>query len=779
MRSPARVRRRLRVSGIVQGVGFRPFVYGLARALELSGFVRNGPAGVEIEIEGTPGAIEEFERRLTERPPPLARIDALVSEPAEPVGDSGFAIQHSGQEGELSALISPDVATCEDCLAEIFDPAERRYRYPFTNCTNCGPRFTITARVPYDRATTTMARFAMCALCEDEYHDPADRRFHAQPIACPRCGPSLRLVAPSGRPAGGDPLASAASALASGKIVAVKGLGGYHLACDALNHRAVATLRACKHREDKPFALMARDLEVARRYCKLSEAEQELLCSRRRPIVLLTRREDAEPPLAAAVAPGNPYLGIMLPYTPLHYLLLDAFDAAGGAGVLVMTSGNVSDEPICYRDDEARERLRDIADLFLQHDRDIHVRCDDSVTRWFAGGEYLVRRARGYVPEPLPIDPPAALQVLAVGGELKHTFCLVKGDRAFVSHHIGDLENWETMRSFLEGVEHFARAFDVRPQAVAYDLHPEYLSTKWALERVAGTGGERAGVDLEGLPTIGVQHHHAHIASCLADNSRSDRVIGLALDGTGWGDDGTIWGCEALVADLVTYERAGHLRALPLAGGAAAIKEPWRMAAVYLDAAFGDRAASLPLDVAEEITARWGPVRAAARAGLNALPASSAGRLFDAVAVMCGLRARINYEGQAAIELEALARSAGDRGAYGCPVSDDGVIDGVALFASCVEDLVAGTAPEVVAARMHAGFAAGLARLVELIARRTSIGTVALSGGTFQNLLLTSRLLALLEGKGFEVLLHRRVPPNDGGISLGQAAVAAARLGRR
>lgn len=776
MRASVRVRRRLLVSGIVQGVGFRPFVYGLARSLQLSGFVRNGPAGVEIEIEGDPGAVERFEHRLIERPPPLARIDALESHAIEPTGGTVFEIHQSDQQGEPSALIAPDVATCEDCLAEVFDPAERRYRYAFTNCTNCGPRFTITLRVPYDRATTTMARFTMCARCEHEYHDPADRRFHAQPIACPECGPALRLVEPSGVPLPGDPLLETARALAGGAIVAIKGLGGYHLACDALNQAAVAALRARKQREDKPFALMAHDLAAVRRYCELSAAEEDLLVSRRRPIVLAARRLAAEPPLAQAVAPGSPYLGFMLPYTPLHHLLLDAFDAAGGGGVLVMTSGNVSDEPICFRDDDALERLGRIAQLFLQHDREIHMRCDDSVTRSFAGGEYLVRRARGYVPEPLTLEPPAVRHILAVGGELKHTFCLAKGDKAFISHHIGDLENWETMRSFLQGVEHLARAFDVHPEVVAYDLHPEYLSTKWALERVAGTGGEHAGVDLEGVPAIGVQHHHAHIAACLADNRRRERVVGLALDGTGWGDDGTIWGCEALVADLASYERAGHLVALPLPGGAAAIKEPWRMAAVYLDAAFGADAAALSLASVERIVARWDPVLAVARAGVNAPQASSAGRLFDAVAAVCGVRARVNYEGQAAIELEALAHRAGEQGAYDCPVSDEGVIDGVALFRACVEDLLSGTDPEIVAARMHAGFAAGLARLADLVARRAGIRTVALSGGTFQNLLLTARLLALLEERGFEVLLHRHVPPNDGGLSLGQAAVAAARL---
>ena len=778
MRSLPRVRRGLRIGGIVQGVGFRPFVYGLARELGLAGFVRNGPAGVEIEVEGSPGAIEEFQRRLTEHPPPLARIDAVEAYPVEPTGVPGFQIERSEQLGAPSALISPDVAICEECLAEISDPKERRYRYAFTNCTNCGPRFTITVRVPYDRATTTMARFQMCARCAAEYHDPADRRFHAQPIACPECGPSLRLVTPSGAPVAGDPLHQIALALVGGSVVAVKGLGGYHLACDALNEDAVAALRARKHREDKPFALMARDLATVRGYCELSKDEEALLASRRRPIVLAARRDDAEPPLAAAVAPGNPYLGFMLPYTPLHHLLLDAFVAAGGAGVLVMTSGNVSDEPICYRDDDALERLGKIADLFLQHDRDIHMRCDDSVARIFRGGEYLVRRARGYVPEPLLLTPTAPCHLLAVGAELKHTFCLAKGERAFLSHHIGDLENWETMRSFFEGVEHFTRAFDVHPEAVAYDLHPEYLSTKWALERVAGSGGERAGVDLEGAPAIGVQHHHAHIASCLADNARNERVIGLALDGTGWGEDGTIWGCEVLVADLVSYERVGHLTQLPLPGGAAAIKEPWRMAAAYLEAAFGERAAMLPLAFVEANAARWGPVLAAARAGVNSPLTSSAGRLFDAVAALCGVRATVNYEGQAAIELEALAHRAGDVGAYDCPVAD-GEIDGVALFRACAEDLAHGTAPEVVAARMHAGFATALARLVDVVAVRTGLGVVALSGGTFQNLLLTRRLVALLEERGFEVLLHRKVPPNDGGIALGQAAVAAARLARR
>lgn len=775
----ARVRRRIRVRGIVQGVGFRPHVYGLAEELGLGGFVLNDAEGLVVEIEGAPDAVGTFERSLVERPPRLARIDDARGEDLDPLGEEEFRIASSESGPERRTLISADVSTCPDCLVEIRDPAARRYRYPFTNCTNCGPRFTITRDVPYDRPNTTMDAFPMCPACEAEYEDPSDRRFHAQPVACPDCGPGVRLADPEGRERPGDAIREAARLLAGGRILAVKGLGGYHLACDAADEGAVAALRSRKHREEKPFALMTPDLPGAGALGEMGETEARLLAGIRRPIVLLRRRERA--PVAPSVAPGNRFLGVMLPYTPLHHLLIEEFAGAAGDGrrTLVTTSGNVSEEPIVHVDEEAYMRLAGVADAFLVHDRPIHIRCDDSVVRVHAGREYPVRRARGYAPEPLRLAHPVPASVLACGPELKHTFALAKGDLAFPSHHIGDLENWETLRSFMEGVEHFTRIFDVRPEVVAYDLHPDYLSTKWALEQVSGEANPLPGVELRGLPAIGVQHHHAHVASCLADNETSERVIGLALDGTGYGDDGTIWGCEVLACDLRSYERVGHLRSVPLPGGAAAIREPWRMGAVYLAEAFGEEAEALALPFVGRTRDRWGPILQMARRGVNAPPVSSAGRLFDAVAAICGVRDAVSYEGQAAIELEQAADPAVEM-AYTCSleeVDDRFVIDGVGLVRAVAEDLLRGADVPRAAAAFHNGMVRALVEACSAARSATGLETVALSGGTFQNVLLLDRLRRCLADEGFRVLVHHRVPPNDGGIALGQVMVAAARLG--
>ncbi|HEU5001802.1 MAG TPA: carbamoyltransferase HypF [Actinomycetota bacterium] len=767
------------VAGIVQGVGFRPFVHALATGLGLGGFVRNDPEGVTVEVEGPPGAVAAFLTALGERPPPLARIESVSQAEVDPVGDGSFAIVASEAAGRHLALVSPDVATCPECLAEIRDPSARRHGYAFTNCTNCGPRFTITLDIPYDRPNTTMAAFPMCGPCRAEYEDPADRRFHAQPVACPVCGPAVSMGSLSGQEA----IKACAAALGGGSVVALKGLGGYHLACDATNEEAVRTLRSRKVREEKPFALMVGNLGVAREFCEVGEHEAGLLEHYRRPIVLLRRSPSPSVGIAPSVAPGNRFLGVMLAYTPLHHLVLDACaSVAGRAAVLVMTSGNRSDEPIAYRDADAREQLGPIADVIVAHNRPIHIRCDDSVTRSFRGAEYLLRRSRGYAPEPLLVpdasgEPAFGEPVLAVGAELKHTFCLGSGRRAFVSHHIGDLENWETMASFIEGVEHYCRIFQIAPSVVAYDLHPEYLSTKWAMDQVSGEGVPVPGVDLEGCDLVGVQHHHAHIASCLVDNGVAGPVIGLALDGTGWGTDGTLWGCEVLVADLASFRRAGHLRVLPLAGGAAAIREPWRMAAVYLQAAFGSSAPDLALPVVQETGKRWGPVLEAAAKGINAPPTSSAGRLFDTAAAVAGLRSRVVYEGQAAIELEQAADPS-ERSAYPCPVAagPDGVLvlDGVALIGALAEEVLGGVPLETAAARFHNGLAAALVASCEAVAGSSGLSVVALSGGTFQNLLLAERVSAGLEAAGFTVYRHRRVPANDGGISLGQAAIAGA-----
>ena len=753
------VRTAVRVEGVVQGVGFRPFVYGLATGLGLTGLVGNDLDGVFVEVEGPEPAVSEFLLRLERDAPPLARIERVTARAIVPRREASFHIAASDHAGPRRTLVSADTATCADCLRELADPADRRFGYPFINCTNCGPRFTIVRDVPYDRPLTTMAEFAMCEQCAAEYHDPADRRFHAQPTCCPACGPRLTLHdrdRDHDGPATADPLQAAAELLLQGKILAVKGLGGYHLAADAACEDAVAALRARKHREDKPFAVMAADLAAARRLAEVDDTAAALLASQARPIVLLPRHAHAQ--VATATAPGNRQLGIMLPYTPLHHLLL-----ANLARPMVLTSGNVSDEPIVYRDDEARDRLATIADAFLVHDRAIHVRTDDSVARTFRGRPMLIRRSRGYVPEPITTTNGFPRPVLACGAELKNTFCLARGHHAFVSHHIGDLENAETLRSFTGGIEHFRRLFDIDPQVVAHDLHPEYLSTKYALE-LADNGH----VDLQG-----VQHHHAHIASCLADNGYDapSPVIGVAFDGTGYGTDGTIWGGEFLIADLVQFERGGHLALVPMPGGAAAIREPWRMAAAYLGETARD------LDVATRHQERWAAVVAMARKGVNSPLTSSAGRLFDAAAAILGVRDTINYEGQAAVELEQLA-DPGEAGEYPAAVAaGQGPFQarGADLLYAVMEDRTRGVPAPVIAARFHHGVAALIEKGCLLLRDHHGLGTVALSGGVFQNSLLLHAAVTRLEARGFTVLLHSRVPCNDGGISLGQAVIAAAR----
>ena len=757
------MRSRIRVEGIVQGVGFRPFVHALATRLDLAGFVGNDAQGVFAEVEGDEPAVTAFLTALRAEAPPLAVIESISAAPVQVVGERGFTIVTSQDGGVRQALVSPDTATCAECRAEIHEPSARRFRYAFTNCTNCGPRFTIVRGVPYDRPRTTMADFALCTQCAAEYHDPTDRRFHAQPVCCPACGPRLLFCDPDRRALlGDDPLRAAAARLLAGDVVAVKGLGGYHLASRADDEVAVARLRARKHREEKPFAVMVADLEVARTLCWLEEAEAELLASPRRPIVLARRRPDAA--LAPSVAPGNRFLGLMLPYTPLHDLL------AGEIGVpFVLTSGNISDEPIAHVDDDAFERLGLIADCFLVHDRAIHMRTDDSVARVFRARPLLVRRSRGYTPEPVSLPWPFPRPVLATGAELKSTFCVAKDHRAFVSHHIGDLENYETYVSFRQGIDHFCRLFDIAPEVVAHDLHPEYLSTKHAHDVN----------DLTGIELTGVQHHHAHIASCLADNGEEGPVIGVAFDGLGYGTDGTIWGGEILIADLSGFERVGHLAAVPMPGGAAAIREPWRMAAAYLDVAF-EGAVPENLGIVTRQEALWSNVASLARSGVSSPLTSSAGRLFDAVAAVLGVRDVVNYEGQAAIELEQRADPT-ERGAYPVGLETGGGLRlvGADLVRAAVADQQAGVALPVIAARFHNGLAGAVVEACRVLRRERGHDTVALSGGVFQNLLLLERVVAGLEEDGFRVLLHSRVPPNDGGISLGQAAVTGAldRLG--
>ncbi|MEV4527268.1 carbamoyltransferase HypF [Streptosporangium sp. NPDC049304] len=768
----ARIRVRIRVEGIVQGVGFRPHVHVLARRLSLSGWVGNDDRGVFIEAEGEPGDLARFRKGLRDQAPPLAAIHRLTATEIPVRGDRGFRVVASREGNHRFTLVSSDVATCDDCLSELFDPADRRHRHPFVNCTNCGPRFTIIRDVPYDRTATTMAGFAMCGECEREYLDPSDRRFHAQPICCPACGPVLRLLEGgshvqeplTGHPGerldgGADPIVAAARVLRAGGVLAVKGLGGYHLAVDATDEEAIRILRSRKRREERPFAVMVPDLRTARALCELDAEGERLLTGSRRPIVLLPRRPGAA--VAEAVAPGDRRLGLMLPYTPVHHLL-----AAELARPYVLTSGNLSDEPIAYRDGDALARLAGVADAFLTHDRPIHARADDSVLLAVGGGAMPLRRSRGYAPEPLWLSPPARRAVLACGAELKSTFCLARQEHAFVSHHLGDLENYETLCSFTEGIEHLRRLLGITPALVAHDLHPEYLSTKYALDlEVPGS------VDL-----TGVQHHHAHIASCLADNRECGPVIGVAFDGLGYGTDGTIWGGEFLVADLAGFTRAGRLAPVPMPGGTAAIRQPWRMAAAHLHAAYGD---ALPEDLPVRVRhgPRWDEVVAVAESGTNSPLTSSAGRLFDAVAAILGLRDTAGYEGQAAIALEQCADPV-EKGAYRARIVDDGqllTIRAADLVRAVVEDTRAGAVPALVAARFHNGLAAAAARVCARLCEDTGLGTVALSGGVFQNRLLLDGLVTALRLHGLRVLTHRAVPPNDGGISFGQAAVAAAR----
>jgi hydrogenase maturation protein HypF len=766
MRTPTRERREVSVRGIVQGVGFRPFVYALARRHELSGVVCNDADGVRIEVEGAPEELARFVRALEEDAPPLAAVESVDWQPLASVGDRGFRIEESREGDRRRALVSPDVATCDDCLAELLDPADRRHRYPFINCTNCGPRFTITRSVPYDRVTTTMSAFEMCPECQREYDDPADRRFHAQPNACLVCGPRVRLLDRFGhelRVKPGDPISRTAQLLRGRAVVAVKGLGGYHLACDPFDAAAVRTLRGRKVRQDKPFALMARDLAQVRELCRVTPKEEVLLTSAARPIVLLERREDIE--VAEEVAPRQKTLGVMLAYTPLHHLLLR------DAGIpLVMTSGNNSDEPIAYRDEEAFEQLCDIADYFLVHDRPIHTRCDDSVLRIAAGGPYPLRRSRGYAPAPLRLAGGFARHTLACGGELKNTFCLAKDRHAFPSHHVGDMENYETLRSFREGVEHYCRLFDVQPELVAYDLHPEYLSTKYARE-----------LEEDGLPAAGIQHHHAHVASCLADNERpeGERVIGVVLDGTGYGTDGAVWGGEFFEGSLEEgFVRRGHLEYVPLPGGSAAIRQPWRVALARLITLYGEEVTlKLPLAVVREAGER--NVRLIARLvehGLNTPPTSSAGRLFDTVASLVGVPGsrRATYEGQAAVELELASYGPVSQGYLFRLRPEDGVwvVETGEIVSGVVGDLLSGREKEEISSTFHRTMAEVVVAGCERIREVGGASAVALSGGTFQNLLLVKQVLEFLVGKGFAVYWHRRVPTNDGGLALGQAVLA-------
>ncbi|HEX2508051.1 MAG TPA: carbamoyltransferase HypF [Miltoncostaeaceae bacterium] len=745
---------RVRVEGTVQGVGFRPYVHRLAGDLGLAGFVLNDARGVVVEIEADGAAVERFLERLAADAPPLATVERVEPSELPPLGDRGFAILASERGAEPAAPVAADAATCDDCLAELRDPADRRYRYPFVNCTACGPRFTIVLGVPYDRERTTMAGFAMCGRCRAEYEDPGDRRFHAEPNACPDCGPAARLVGgwPIGTPRRGqvaqDPVAAAAAALDQGAIVAVKGIGGFHLACRADDEGAVARLRARKRREEKPFAVMAADAAAARELARLGPADERLLGGRDRPIVVAPRRAGA--PVAPSVAPASADLGVMLPYSPLHHLLL-----GDAGGPLVMTSGNVSEEPIAHRDDDALEHLAGIADLFLVHDRPIATRTDDSVVRPVASGPAIViRRSRGRVPESIDLPYPSPRALLACGAELKSTFCLARGRRAWVGHHIGDLHNWETLRSFQEGIAHFERLFAIAPEVVVHDLHPDYLSTRYALER-------------DGVEAVAVQHHHAHLAACLAEHGWTGTAVAAVFDGAGLGDDGTVWGGEILAGGIAASRRVAHLRPVRLPGGDAATREPWRMACAWLQEATG-RDPALPAALDGRVDgAALAAVARLARSELSPVT-TSAGRLFDAVAALCGLCPRVTHEGQAASELEAACDPA-ERGEY--PM--DGLDPREAVLAATA-DVAAGATPGIVAARFHTGLAAATAGALAEAAGREGAEAAALSGGVFQNRRLLEGVALRLRRAGLRVLVAERLPPNDGGISYGQAAAVAA-----
>ncbi len=737
MTAPRR-RVRLRVEGTVQGVGFRPHVHRLATDLGLAGFVLNDAAGVVVEVESDSAAVDRFLERLGAEAPALARIDRVLPQELPAVGDRGFAILLSDAAGDVSAGVPADAATCADCLRELRDPADRRYRYPFVNCTACGPRYTIVTGVPYDRARTTMAAFPMCDACRAEYEDPADRRFHAEPIACPDCGPRLS-----------QPLDIAVDALIGGRIVAVKGIGGYHLACLAHDEAAVARLRGRKRREEKPFAVMAPDVAAAGALVDLTGAERVLLEGRERPIVLARRRPGAA--VAPSVAPRSADLGVMLPYSPIHHLLLGDVGAP-----LVMTSGNRSDEPIAHEDADAARRLAGIADLIVGHDRPIATRVDDSVVRAVPGRAPLVmRRSRGWAPSPLALPVPAPRHILACGAELKSTACVAKDARAWVSHHVGDLGDWETLRAYRATVAHLERLFAVRTEIVAHDMHPDYRSTAYALER-------------DGAARVAVQHHHAHLAACLAEHGETGPAAAAILDGAGYGTDGTIWGGEILVGDIRGFRRAAHLRPVRLPGGDAAVREPWRMACAWLAEATGAETPDVPVALDGRVdAAAWRAVARLARAPRSPVT-SSAGRLLDAVAALCGLRVRVTYEGQAAVELEA-ACDPSERGAYPW----DG-LDPRPAVAAAAGDLAAGVPVGVVAARTHAGLACAVAGACTDAAAAAGVGLAVLSGGVFQNRLLLGDVATRLDAAGLRVLVPERLPPNDGGISYGQAAVAAA-----
>lgn len=768
--------KRMQISarGLVQGVGFRPFIYNLATKFSLAGFVQNDTNGVFIDVEGRNESIKEFLDHLIKSPPPHVIIEDIRYRSFPPRGYKEFVIEESAIKEGDTTIVSADISICQDCFNEIHNPTDRRYRYPFINCTNCGPRFTIIKDTPYDRANTTMSSFPMCPDCSKEYYDPQNRRFHAQPNACPVCGPQLTLYSSEGlKVHTRDPLSTVCNLLKGGKIVAVKGVGGYHLACDAMNSTTVSLLRKRKNRDDKPLAVMMENIGTIRQFCHVNGKEEALLLSAQKPIVLL--RKTSRCTLSPEVAPEHKYLGVMLPYTPLHYLLLKESGLS-----LVMTSGNMSDEPIVYNDSNAFARLKGIADYFLTHDREIFIRCDDSVVRVNEDKETIIRRSRGYAPFPLRLQYTFTRPTLACGAFLKNTFCLARRNHAFLSHHIGDLENTETLNSFELSIEHYKELFSIEPEIVAYDLHPEYLSTKYAL-----TQNDK-------ILKIGIQHHHAHIVSCMAENGINNKVIGVAFDGLGYGDDGNFWGGEFLVADFSGYDRAGHLDYVPMPGGEQAIKEPWRMAVSYLYQIYGDNIPLIPhtspLLSAEKTDGELNRAKIEILLKMllhriNSPLTSSMGRLFDGVASILGLHHSVSYEGQAAIKLELIA----DEYETGSYPFDIDVIAGARcnmplhivhwgqIIEHIVNDLKSKTANSVISAKFHNTIANMTLQVCTILRNSLGLNDVVLSGGVFQNNFLSSRLIRKLSSNDFKVYFPQKIPCNDGGISLGQAVIASER----
>jgi hydrogenase maturation protein HypF len=747
----------IHIKGIVQGVGFRPFVYNLARHYQLVGWVLNNSQGVEIEAEGPSQAIHRFVEELRKSAPPLAVVQEVSVSSCPMMGESEFVIRYSRGQDHRSAWVSPDVATCSDCLKEMSDPKDRRYRYAFTNCTNCGPRYSIIKDIPYDRGATTMSEFPMCANCQAEYDDPTNRRFHAQPNACPECGPSYRLLTQEGTQVSCDVFQQTRRIIALGNIVAIKGIGGYHLACDARQEEAVSKLRNRKNREEKPFAVMCSSLQVIKQLCEVSEKEEALLTSMARPIVLLAKKTGYD--LADSIAPATGFLGVMLPYAPAHWLLL-ADDE-----VWVMTSGNVSDEPMVYKDQEALHSLGSIADYFLVHNRQIFQQSDDSVARMVINQRQILRRSRGFSPKPIKISWEIP-SVLAVGGEVKNTFCLTRGSFAFMSCHMGDLGNQTTYQAYLTAMGHYKKLFAIDPSVIAYDLHPEYLATQYALE-----------LD---IPQVGVQHHHAHIASVLAEHGINEQVIGVAFDGTGYGPDGTLWGGEFLVADSREFIRLGHCKYLPLPSGAKAIKEPWRLAAWVLYNLYGQEFAEFDLELTRRLPLGWQLMMEATSKGINAPLTSSAGRLFDIAAGILGICHSIHYEGQGAVELEwAGQKQCGQLLPYTIAHGSPYVLDFMPAFAAMTQALRRGSPKEFLAACFHATIADAAVTMVKKIRQDTGIGKVALSGGVWQNITILKKVVGMLQQEGLHVYTNQLVPPNDGGLALGQAVVAGTCIRKR